>query len=357
MSQLDDCIKRNSILITCGTGGVGKTTLSATLAVRAALLGKKALVVTIDPAKRLKTSLGLESLGDQPQSLTEQLRQSLPQGAWGGRALGELHALLPDSHLTLTSFFSRLAPEGPIRERILNNSLFKILSREFSGANEYMALEKLLALSELGRFDCIILDTPPSQNTLAFLNAPELMTQLFDQKLVRWVLLPTQKWFLKGISGGARKILGLLEKMTGSGFVGNLLDFFGSLAELEESFLQRVRRIQGLLHSPQTGFVMVAGPYPETIPQSLQFIEALRAKKLRFEAMVFNRTLGYLQKGATTHPDPALELMGQLQNRERRVIEQLQKNSLSPVLQLPELTRDVHSLQDLLYVALSLGPL
>ena len=353
MNKLDN----KKVLITCGTGGVGKTTISAALALRQARLGKRTVVITIDPAKRLATSLGLSGLEDQPTRLTDSLRactekQGLPFEN------GEIYALMPDTRKTLENFFRSLAPNSSIAEKLIKNPIFEIFAREFSGANEYMALERLDGLVQSGLYDCIILDTPPSRNTLAFLNAPQLLARLFEEGFIKWLVLPANQILATGI----KKALGVLEKLTGEGFIGNLLEFAAGILELQTTFTAKVKRVSDLISSDQVGFIMVTGPTPETLPEFEHFLETLQKRKLEFEGLIVNRTLGSIPvqtedlQSAPTDLKRALETLQSLQEREKRVTAQLKYRALDKgfFIQIPELSRDVHQMEDLFHVSLSL---
>ena len=239
--NIDRILKERRVLITCGTGGVGKTTLSAAIAFRAAMLGKRTVVVTIDPAKRLATSLGLETLGDHPTDLTPALAKAIGNTRVTGPlpATGSVHAIMPDTRKTFETFVAELAPNPGVAERIMSNPIFQIFAKEFSGTNEYMAMERLIPLEQSGKYDCIIIDTPPSRNTLAFLNAPKLLAQLFEEKLIRWLVLPANRL----VSGGMRKALGILERLTGAGFMTNLFDFASALFEVQVGFTANLKKI------------------------------------------------------------------------------------------------------------------
>ncbi len=345
---IDQALKERKILITCGTGGVGKTTLSAAIAVRAALLGKRAVVITIDPAKRLATSLGMERLGDQATDLTERLRKLDPS------MKGTLHAIIPDTRKTFESFVKDLSPSEAVSRRIIENPIFQILAKEFSGSNEYMALERLLNLERLGQYDTIILDTPPSRNTLAFLHAPRLLAQFFEERLIRWLVMPANRL----LSAGMRKAMGLLEKLTGGGFMKNLLDFATDLFEVQANFTANLKEITRLLESDSVGFLMVTTPTPETVPEVRHFIQTIQENKFHFEGITLNRTLGYLQdKGpsSTEERDPSLQIVRALQEREEKVVKSLMENGIGLSARVPELARDVHSVEDLFHVAQALG--
>lgn len=344
--SVDSVLDRRKVLVCCGTGGVGKTTVSAALAMRAASRGRRAVVITIDPAKRLATALGLTRLGDTPTDLTEKTK--------GVTGSGCLHAIVPDTRRTFEQFVATLAPDAATAERVIRNPIFQIFAREFSGTNEYMALEKLHAtVNALGRYDCIVLDTPPSRNTLAFLDAPKLLAAFFEERLIRWLVLPTNRI----VSSGMKTAFGVLERLTGSGFMSNLFDFASALFEVRVKFTANLQQITRLLESPETGFLMVAGPTPDAVPELRHFISSVREHRFHFDGLVLNRSLGHLP------PDPAetlsrearraVEIVAAIREREEQVVAALGRET-TLLARLPELARDVHSLEDLTHVATAL---
>ncbi len=352
--SIDSILDQRRILITCGTGGVGKTTLSAALALRATLLGKKTVVVTIDPAKRLANSLGLKTLSDEPTDLTQELKKAYDKlnPSFPRSEKGSLSAIMPDTRHTFESFFSGLSSSKTHAEKLMKNPIFQIFAKEFSGTNEYMALEKLYSIDSLGKYDCIILDTPPSRNTLAFLNAPLLLAQFFDERIIRWLVLPTNKI----VSVGMKKALGILEKLTGSGFMGHLFDFASSLFEVRMAFQANLRKITELLTSKDVGFLLVTTPNPETLPELLHFMDAIKEHQMHFDGIALNRTLSYLKTTSTENFSPdtshALKIVSALQERESITVKKLNEKGF-PFTLLPELARDIHSVEDLLNVALA----
>ncbi|MBC7692757.1 MAG: ArsA family ATPase [Methylotenera sp.] len=361
--SLDEVIQKRRILVTCGTGGVGKTTLSAAIAMRAAVLGKKAVVITVDPAKRLATSLGLKDLGDTPMDLTPLLKRAFadhPPEAFK-KCVGTLAAIVPDSRTTFETFMKGLAPTTQIMERVLKNPIVDVFAREFSGANEYLALERLYHLDLLKEYDFIVLDTPPSRNTLAFLEAPQLLARLFEEKLVRWFVLPANKI----AAAGMRKAMGILEKITGEGFMTHLFDFGGALFEIQENFLKNLKAINALLQSQDVGFLLVTVPTPETVPELNHFVDSVKEHGFHFDGIALNRTLSYLDTESATAADrgkasQGFEVLDALKAREQSAISELKNFSKKSAIgsqifytQLPELARDVHSVEDLFHVAMA----
>ncbi len=355
--NIDELIASRKILITCGTGGVGKTTLSAAIAIRAAIQGRNVAVITIDPAKRLATSLGLEALGDQPHDLTANL---LAAGEKRGiRPTGQLWALMPDTRKTFESFVRTMAPVGTLADKVIANPIFQIFAKEFSGTNEYMAMERLYALSKSADFDFIVLDTPPSRNTLDFLDAPRLLNQFFEDRIVKWLVVPTNKI----VATGMRKALEMLERLTGAGFISDLLEFASALFEVRVNFQANLTKVMNLLKNDSVGFLLVAAATPDTAPEAAHFIQSVEDHDFHFMGVALNRTLGYLKidpsmrdtAGTTPGLQESLALLEALQKREELAVQSLKKilpmtaGSLS--ILLPELARDVHSMDDLLQVA------
>lgn len=345
-------LDQRKIIITCGTGGVGKTTISAALALRAALNGKKALVITIDPAKRLATSLGISDplqLGDEPQDLTSRLKRLTDTP-------GELWALMPDTRKTFERFVYHLAPSPTLAEQVIKNPIFQIFAKEFSGTNEYMALQKLHSIASLNRFDLIVLDTPPSRNTLTFLKAPELLTRFFEERIVH-ILASTKT--SNALSFGIKAALDILDKLTGNGFLKNLVEFAQALFQVQAKFTASLKDLTQVMKSQSTSFLIVAAPAPELAAEASHFIQTLKESRFQFDGLILNRTFSSipLPKG---NPDPeysglpefkdGLKILKALQTREEFIEKTLFKE-VTIKARLPEMARDVHSLEDLLHVA------
>lgn len=352
--MIDPALSTRRVLVSCGTGGVGKTTLSAALALRAAMLGRRAVVITIDPAKRLATSLGLAELSDRPTDLTQAMTEALKRVRPDLPApQGRLAAIVPDTRATFEQFVRELAPHPGAADRVLRNPIFEIFAKEFSGTNEYMALEKLYSVAHgdgtQGPYDLIVLDTPPSRNTLEFLKAPELLAQFFEERLIKWLVLPANKI----VSTGMRGALAILEKLTGAGFMTHLFDFAAGLFEVRVKFMANLKQIMTLLRSPDVGFLMVAAPKASSADEALHFIRTLREFGFKFEGVALNRTLGHL----SGHPegDPGSDVLRSLQAQESAVLARLDREGIPRVATLPELSRDVHGMDDLVEVALCLG--
>ncbi|MBU6375414.1 MAG: AAA family ATPase [Bdellovibrionales bacterium] len=350
-------LSKRKILITAGTGGVGKTTLSASMGIRAAIEGRKVCVITIDPAKRLATSLGIDALGNEPTDLTHKLREALTAQGIQLPETASFSALMPDTRTTFESFLKSLTQNPATAETLFKNPLFQIFAREFSGANEYMAMQKLQFIHESGNYDCIILDTPPSRSTLEFLDAPKLLSQLFEANYIQWLIVPANKL----ASSAMRKVLGLLEKLMGAGFMGYMMEFVTVLFEVRAGFMDHLRRMIQLMESEEVGVVLVTGAHCDFSEELAHFRAHLEKHGLKLDGMVVNRTIGAYRDEGPQSPPPhesefvsAVELLRNLKAREERGLRNLKKtvagDSIDPQL-MPELARDVHDFKDLVHIA------
>lgn len=372
-TELKHLLKSKKIIVTCGSGGVGKTTTSAALGIMAAQLGKKCVVVTIDPAKRLATSLGLKTLHHQPTPLQTQVEKAL-----GKKITGEFFAVMPDTQKTFEHFVESMAAGNKgLIQRILKTTIYKIFTQDFSGTNEYMAAEKLYQLYHSQEdFDLIILDTPPSINTKTFLEAPQLLAHFFDNQLLKWLTQP--KPFL--LSGGVQKILDVLQKITGQSFIAELIEFTKALFELRTQFLKNFNEVQLLLKQEDVAFVMVSSPARFSHEDTEEFLKILEIKGYPFWGFLINRVLlkklGFdytmdfkeqlpVYSGAFENQssdllevlqENAATLKYQLEQdiRVLRQIQRLSKHSRLSYVAIPEQDRDVHSIEALVELFQSL---
>lgn len=362
---ISELIASKKVIVCCGSGGVGKTTTSAALAMRAATEGKRAVVITIDPAKRLATSLGLKMLSPTATDLTDNVNRE--RASRGEPPLtGRFFAVMPDTSQTFETWIRTMAGENTgLAARVLKTSIYKIFAKEFSGTNEYMAMEKLHELYAQGKYDLIVLDTPPSANTRTFLEAPTLLAGFFDDKIIKWFINPGSKL----LASGVRKVMEILERLTGRGFVSELIEFTEALFELRSQFMRDLKMIDELLHQNDVAFLMVTSPERLSKSDTQQFVELIGERGYRFWGFVVNRVLGRklnLSGGVTAHSEAAgataeelrtlaqnFDLLKPTLEHERDAFEFLKgvSGSRGKVVLVPEQATDVHSVRALLEVS------
>ena len=254
--------------------------MSAALGVRAAELGLKVLVLTIDPAKRLATSLGLDQLGDEQRQIGQ------------GRFVGELYASMLDMKKTFDDFIIRLAPSPAIAERVLKNNVYQQVSTALNGSQEYTSLEKLLQIMAQKKFDIVILDTPPTKHAIDFLHAPIKIHTLFQDSIIKWFLMPfttLDKMSLGLMNRGTKLAFKAFEKLAGSEFLSNLTEFFASIREWQKALRDRTAEVHRLLTSNSTGFVLVTGFNSVKIEEARFFERTLKKGGYYLSAIIINR--------------------------------------------------------------------
>jgi anion-transporting ArsA/GET3 family ATPase len=269
--------------VCAGSGGVGKTTTAAALAMGAAAEGAKVAVVTIDPAKRLANSLGLEELGNEPRLIA---RERFAEH--GVEMRGELWALMLDAKRTFDELIEHLAPDERTRDEVLSNRIYAQLSNAVAGSQEFTAIAKLYDLDAGGEFDLLVLDTPPSRNALDFLDAPQRLTGFFQGRAIKVFLRPA------GIGGrilgrGTGVAFGLLRRVTGVDLLEDLSVFFRALGGMIDGFAARADRVSSLLADPGTTFFIVTSPQHDPIEEAIFFHRKLREAKMPFGGVVVNR--------------------------------------------------------------------
>jgi anion-transporting ArsA/GET3 family ATPase len=331
--------------VCAGSGGVGKTTTAAALAMGMAERGLKVAVVTIDPAKRLADSLGLEELGNEPR-LVEGLDVD-----------GELWALTLDSKRTFDDLIEALAPDRNTVEEILSNRIYQQLSSAVAGSQEFTAIAKLYELDQEGDFDLLVLDTPPSRNALDFLDAPSRLTGFFQGRAIKMFLRPA------GIGGrilgrGTGVVFGLLERLTGVDMLHDLSVFFRALGGMIDGFTERARRVGLLLEDPGTTFLIVTAPRHDPVEEAIFFHRKLRDADMPFGGLVVNRLHRAPDGDGALPPELAEDLarkvdtaaaeLTALVERERASLARL-REALGdpPTIVIPELDGDVHDVEGL----------
>lgn len=271
------------VLVCVGAGGVGKTTISASLALALAESGRRALVVSIDPARRLASALGLQELPGEPHRV--------PPGSLAAEGVeleGELWAMMLDPKATFDELIGRLARDERAREEVLSNRIYRELSTATAGSQEFTAVTKLYDLEREGGFDAIVLDTPPSRNALDFLDAPDRLRRFLEGRALRALLRPSG--FAGGLLGrGSGMVLSMLARATGVNLIGDLSTFFRSLGGILDGFDERARGVESLLRDQATRFVIVTSPEAEPTHEAAFFHARLREAGMRLGALVVNR--------------------------------------------------------------------
>lgn len=281
---LDD--PQTRIIVCCGAGGVGKTTTAAALGVRAAERGRKAVVLTIDPARRLAQSMGIDSLDNTPRRVTG----VGPAGADGG----ELHAMMLDMKRTFDEIVEAHA-DGERAEAILANPFYQSLSAGFAGTQEYMAMEKLGQLRARDDWDLIIVDTPPSRSALDFLDAPKRLGSFLDGKFIRVLMAPAKvggRAGMKFLNVGMSMMTGTLSKLMGASLLKDVQTFVAAMDTMFGGFRTRADATFRLLQAPGTAFLVVAAPEPDALREAAYFVERLAAEKMPLAGLVLNRVHG-----------------------------------------------------------------
>jgi len=337
------------VIVCCGSGGVGKTTTAAVLAMEGARQGRRAVVVTIDPAKRLADALGLETLSDTPTRI---------DGDWPG----ELWALMLDTKSTFDSLVFKYAPSQSQAEGILRNRFYRNISTALSGTQEYMAMEKLYELHGEGGFELVVVDTPPTRNALDFIDAPRRLTRFLDNRLFRLMMMPTRA-YLKAAGVATRTLLRMISRVVGSEVVQDVVAFFQAFEGMEEGFRDRAERVLHLLSDPATAFLLVTTPRADALDESRFFAAKLEEAGIPVEALVVNRmhprfgstgadTLRH-QAASQSHAELAalyenLADFTQLAEvEEAHVAELSERVRPAPLVKVPFLPSDVHDLDGL----------
>ncbi len=339
-----------------GSGGVGKTTLAATIAVAAAAEGKKTLVCTIDPAKRLGSALGLGRLGNVETEVAPELLR-----AAGLEPRGRLFAMMLDLKRSWDDLIAAYARSPEQRDRIYANRYYQQLSSAVAGSQEYVAVEKLYELALQRDYDQIVLDTPPTAHALDFLDAPKRVLDFLDNDAAKWLLTPALTAGKMGLSilgfGGGRLVKGI-SRFTGLETLRELADFMLSLSGMYEGFKDRAARVKALLSGPEASFVLVTSPQPLTVGEALFFHEQLGKYGLHVGAVIANRVsppTGAPEEAALARALAGVppELAGRLREaiadadtlwrNDQEQIERLRKQGLSPIC-LARRETDVHDL-------------
>ena len=347
------------VIVCCGSGGVGKTTTAAAVAARAAERGRRTVVLTIDPARRLAQSLGLRELDNTPRQVQVD----------GFDTEDRLHAMMLDMRRTFDDMV--LAHAGPDRaEQILANPFYQTISSSFSGTQEYMAMEKLGQLAADGRWDLIVVDTPPSRSALDFLDAPQRLSTVLDGRIIRLLSAPARaggRGLLKLVGAGFGLFTKVISTIIGGQLLADASAFVQAFDSMFGGFRERAQKTYQLLRSPGTAFLVVAAPEPDALREASYFVERLAAESMPLAGLVLNRTHPVLVKLPASKAQAAadeLDRRGEsplaaavlrlhadrvaVATREQRLLARFTKAHPSvAVTVVPALAEDVHDLAGL----------
>ncbi|MGD1011374.1 MAG: ArsA family ATPase [Acidimicrobiales bacterium] len=359
---LSGLVSGKSVIVCCGSGGTGKTTVSAAIGLAGAEQGLKVCVVTIDPARRLADALGLDSLDNTPRLIT---------GDWSG----ELSAVTLDAKDTFDELVVRYSQSPEQAERILANRLYRNLTSALSGTQEYMAMEKLYELHLEGGFDLVVVDTPPTRHALDFVDAPRRLYGFLENRIFRLVLMPTRA-YLRAMTLAAHAMVRSISRVAGSEIVEDAIAFFEAFEGMEAGFRERARRVEDLLADAGTAFVLVVAPRADSIDEARFFAGRLAEQSIQVSALIVNRLFSTFEPGPPlsassstgsrpgepepTYADPLAygelrrnldELLSVAEREGQYVVALAEEVAPAPLVRVPYLTQDVHDVDGLRVVA------
>jgi anion-transporting ArsA/GET3 family ATPase len=344
-----DLLARKEVCICAGSGGVGKTTVSAAIALGMAARGRRVAVLTIDPARRLADSLGLTELGNEERRVEVDVD-------------GELWAMTLDAKRTFDELVELHAPDPQTRDAVLSNRIYQELSNAVAGSQEYMAMEKLHELHQEGRYDLLVLDTPPTRNALDFLDAPRRLSSFIDSRALKLFTAPGRVG-LRVIGRGTGVVFAAMKRATGVDLLEDLSEFFRSFGDMAEGFRERAERVNDLLADSRTAFVLVTSPQRDAVDEAVFFHHRLLDSGLPFAGAIVNRVHDLPEHGRGGVAGELEQLLGErlaqkvarnledyerLADRDEENLELLGRRlGRKPMLRVPHLDDDVHDLDGL----------
>ena len=284
MTTISELIQRDGLVVVCGSGGVGKTSVSAALGVLAATqTQKRVLVLTVDPAKRLANALGLSALGNTEVQITPELFKNSKT-----KLRGTLAAAMIDTKASWDELIIRHAPDEATRNTVLQNSLYKNLTERFVHSHDYIAVERLYQAHASGAYDLIIVDTPPSRNALTILDAPKRMQDFFSSRLLK-LLTPSSQWQLLALA--AKPFYEIADRLLGKGLLRDVAEFFTLFRTMETGFVERARNVEQLLHDSKTSFVVVTTLEDAPLSEAEFLVTALKERNFTTSFAIANRVI------------------------------------------------------------------
>jgi len=368
--ELSSLLETRRVLLIAGCGGVGKTTTCAALGLAAARRGKRVLCLTIDPARRLAESLGLERVRTEAQSVAPEVF-----AAAGLDVPGSLTVMMLDTKSTFDALVTSLAKDDDRRQRIMGNVLYKYISTKLAGTQEYMAMEKLYAVKDDPAYDLILLDTPPTSHALDFLDAPERLVDAIDSPAVRWFMDAFEqsgRFSLNLLQRTASSVLRGIGRITGGGFLEQVASFMSEINELFGGWKQRAELVSSALRGPEVGYLLVTTPDPMSLREVRFFAERLGTQGVAPSAYVVNRvhhvtptsaseaevTATLARHGVMLGADgPKRVLDAAKQERRLGELDRLHLIALeggeakAAVVEVPDFPRDIHDVGRLAWVA------
>jgi anion-transporting ArsA/GET3 family ATPase len=347
-------LKKGSILILLGTGGVGKTTVAAALGLAAATASLDTALITVDPARRLREALGLGRLGGTPTRISERALRSagLDPGL-------KLSAMQLDVKGAWDAMVERFAKSPATRKKILDNPFYKNLTEEYAGSEAYAALQQLYDLHQSDAFDIEIVDTPPAAHAFEFLQAPARLARLLDSRAARWLFTPSLsagRLAMRIANTAARFVIRELERFAGGNVLSTISEFFEAAAEAVDAMVDRLHKTETLLHSPGVRFILVTTAEEDRLRRAHELIAEMDAEGLTLSAIVINRFLDEeTWSGAMKHPGsepPQLRMINGLGasssnhaglNGVVKYLEEYRSRSLDDIARVEHFTRALSS--------------
>ncbi len=281
---VESLLASKEIVVTCGSGGVGKTTTAAAIAAMAAVRhGGKVLVVTVDPARRLASALGLKGFGNEARRVPASAFSDI-----GVKPRGEMWAAMLDTKQSWDALVRRHAPDESTKRRILENPLYQNISGRFVQSHDYIAMERLFELHSEGTYDLIIVDTPPTRNAVDFIEAPERMAEFFQSRLLKMLIVPYRS---RLVNMASRPFYQIADRILGSQFLADITEFFILFQTMYSGFVTRAKAVERLLHDRRTTFMVVSTLEAAAFREAEFFIDVLSSKKFHLGALVLNKVL------------------------------------------------------------------